>query len=96
MSEQFFIKVGDEYHPVHSIGSVDLEEVEKPHNDKYVLSDLSELEFHCEIECDTDIAKAVLPRSMYNAYALKRDGYLNPKNASFMPDEDDYRFRKRL
>lgn len=36
-----------------------------------------------EISCDfgnTDILRAVLSQGEYNAYVLKRDGYLSPEN----------------
>ena len=62
------------------------------------LGEVSEVELTCEdtepvklntepieIEAkwDCDPMRAFLPQGMYNAYVLKRDGYLSPKNGWF-------------
>ena len=62
------------------------------------LGEVSELDLTCEdsepfnfdskpieipVKFDNDPYRAFLPQGMYNAYVLKRDGYLSPKNGWF-------------
>lgn len=62
------------------------------------LGEVSEVELTCEdteplkfdnksieipVKFDNDPYRAFLPQGMYNAYVLKRDGYLSPKNGWF-------------
>lgn len=69
------------------------------------LGEVTELELTCEdteplkfdnsaieipVEFDKDLLlRTILPQGEYNAYVLKRDGYLNPKNGWFTPEKVD-------
>lgn len=71
----FFLNNDGVYTSVGHVSEVDL--------DTETTDFAEKLEFTCKIECDPDaIAKAVLPRGEYNAHVLKRDGYLDERNAS--------------
>lgn len=44
--------------------------------------------YEASMEFTCDPFRAFLPQGMYNAYVLKRDGYLSPKNGWFGDEED--------
>lgn len=71
--DDFYIYDGKDFHKLGSISESDLKE------EAVKEFDLEPV----EIKCDLDFRKllrAVLTQGQYNAYVLKQDGYLSPKN----------------
>lgn len=44
--------------------------------------------YEASVKFNCDPFRAFLPQGMYNAYVLKRDGYLSPDNGWFGDEED--------
>lgn len=71
---------------IGKLGSVNEIELTVDKNESSKLFTDKTYEINGEFTCDP--FRAFLPQGMYNAYVLKRDGYLSPENGWFGDEED--------